>query len=411
MNDAVLVSDIKELLQAENVALADDAIFEGIQTVLSDVRGGELFIANSVEDANAALERGAATCLCQTKLEGCLFVSDLNTAIKKLAEFWRGRFDLPCILVRGNEAELVATVLARLLLKRGRGTYTANKLNDNYRAIFNLKNTSEWYIAADCGEQETAASNQQSEEFLKILKPTLIIDTDENTADNVIYFDREKQSICLGEKQLYTLEVLRYEALFGSTFSLKELENISFESGLIGKESPALLSLAVAATLTLYNDYSKEQLQSTIKRFNVLPGEMNLRMSCRGRYIIDGSRLSGEHAEKKLFELMAEVRNVSAEKCAIVIPAGYTERESFFKQLLEYAPSEVIAVGPVGSSSLKDSALHFFQTQSVNAALNLISKSDIRYLYILGGVYSNLHELTDKILEMEGETIPEKDGE
>ena len=151
----------REIAQAVNGALYGDGTAASVSTDSRTMEPGSLFVPLVGERfdghayLDAALDRGAAGCLCARLPEerrGDRFyiqVADTRLALKALASWYRDRFHIPFVQITGSVGktttkEMVAAVLSR----RFRVHKTAGNLNNDIGVPLTLFGLEPWHQAA-----------------------------------------------------------------------------------------------------------------------------------------------------------------------------------------------------------------------------------------------------------------------
>lgn len=143
------LNEITEILDAE--LIGHPVKFKGCSTDSRHLPAGSLFVALSGEHFDGhdfvmmAQQQGALALLIERPVE-CdlpkLLVHDTRKALRKLASFWRQRFDLPVVAITGSNGKTTTKEMVRSILVQ-QGDVLANKGNYNNEigvplTLFNL---------------------------------------------------------------------------------------------------------------------------------------------------------------------------------------------------------------------------------------------------------------------------------
>lgn len=420
MNDVIAITDIRDLVGGTLKGIAEECSFIGIETELENIRGGELFINCALlgEDLQEAFERGCVAVLTK-EVEGLpqdgayLFVSDCDEALRKIAVWWRSRFSFPIVAV--YDSAVTAALLARLLLKSARGAFIAADEADAkfaFKALCKLHGECEWGVCElQVGDQDT----------FEAWAPDFVVVSEEDAKNKtwpctLITVSKEENKVSVitsaaTQDKDYAIREIQSDPLLGCCFklSLSEEKTLFLKSTLIGAWRVYEIAAGVVTALQLAPQLSEEQIVATVKRFSVLPGKLNLRLSCRGRIIIDGSLADNAKVVALASELKenTSVAFVMMDSGEGVVANDDSKKRSLLDQIVKLAPKEVVLVGefPLASTIFKESGIQVLSAPSVKVAINVVNKLETEYVFITAA--KGLSSLAEGVLLIEGESVPD----
>jgi len=393
MNDIVAIRDICDLVSGNLYGLNGCESFIGLETEIEQVKGGELFINYQAEsELNfEALARGCVACL--TKRESVkdlgtdsyyIFVEDPCVALYKIAAWWRQRFACNLIVCYSE----VSSLLSRLLLKHGRGSYVEPQSSfDNIKGICKLHSVCEWGICSLDNLQQSV---------LDVWQPTYICGFDGEN-DRTINFQAGKIRY---KDQIFNVVEVETDPLLGCSFTIVNGDRkVDIVSSLVGEWRVREIALAVVTAMIVFPDIDWRLLVETVARYSVLPGKFNMRATCKGRIIFDASRLSC--CDCKVVSLAKQL-SASTDKIFVISDVG-TSRKNFLDELVKLNPKAVVVIGEYAEARQALQGIQTFFVPTEQAASHTITKLAAEYLFIT----PCSTELAEKILLLEGEAIPD----
>ena len=414
MNDVISIKDVQLLIGGELFNLSGDEVFIGLATEIDKIKGGELFIGYDGDPAKAeeAIVRGC-TAVVTKKSErlsnngNYIYVSEPLEALRKIAYWWRDRFSFKVIAISGDSAEEIASLTARLALKKGRGIFSPAESEDSVadlKTLCSLHSDFEWGICV---------LNKNDNEAISVWRPDVIvsINKDDLIEREALSIFKQENNICIKDKEVeknYKIDDVRSDPLFGCSFSFNiDGEELKVDSSMIGAWRVDVIAISLATIKYLYPELNNEKLITTIHRYSVLPGKFNLLLTCRGRVIYDGSDITDNGGDKKLLQIISERK--SGERFVVVIQGRgdevNTARLIFIEKLISLKPAEIILVGeyPQAKDIINKAGVPVLSANSPKVALNMINQLETDCIYISGGIA--LKTIASELLILEGETV------
>ncbi len=414
---ALVAGDLRNIRERDH--------FSGVETNIERIRGGELFVAAESGQAQieAAYGRGAALILVPRGAEAsgipAVAVADVSEAFFRLAGFWRAKWAIPVAAVAGGPGKTtVASLMAALLLTTGRGAYFADTGSDMevLRALCSIGPTHGWLVLELPGTPDS---------LLEVARPRVLVIPGKELQLPEGRRQRVEAAVCCNPKELVIerfddsgkageerfpidgkilgIEGIRLE------IELPPLGRINAELPLAGAHNIANAGLAVAGARELTADLTQEQIQSACRHFVAPQHRLNIRRTAGGRVIIDDSYNATPDSLRALLTLAENLKTGEGAAPAFVFGSLPNARDLIPRLTNMRPPLTVTLAQEIAEdlAPLKAAGIPVITAASAEAAAHLAHKFGFNILCITGSRGDGLEITVDRLLDIEGELIPE----